>query len=160
MPGLRVELATPMRLVLAEDADEVIIPGSDGYFGVLPGHAALLALLASDSAPTIWWGSPVECCSAFYRRHRDRPLPSPVVRQALARLDALVEDASVVAPTEPVRRRARRLLATHPLRALDAFQLAAALVWCQEQPAGESFVCLDSRLGESALAEGFHVLPE
>jgi F-type H+-transporting ATPase subunit epsilon len=31
--------------VLAEDADEVIIPGSDGYFGVLPGHAPLLALL-------------------------------------------------------------------------------------------------------------------
>jgi F-type H+-transporting ATPase subunit epsilon len=45
MPGLRVELATPIRLVLAEDADEVIIPGSDGYFGVLPGHAPLLALL-------------------------------------------------------------------------------------------------------------------
>jgi F-type H+-transporting ATPase subunit epsilon len=45
MPGLRVELATPMRLVLAEDADEVVIPGSDGYFGVLPGHAPLLALL-------------------------------------------------------------------------------------------------------------------
>jgi F-type H+-transporting ATPase subunit epsilon len=45
MPGLRVELATPMRLVLAEEADEVVIPGSDGYFGVLPGHAPLLALL-------------------------------------------------------------------------------------------------------------------
>jgi F-type H+-transporting ATPase subunit epsilon len=45
MPGLHVELATPIRLVLAEDADEVVIPGSDGYFGVLPGHAPLLALL-------------------------------------------------------------------------------------------------------------------
>ena len=31
--------------MLAEDADEVVIPGSDGYFGVLPGHAPLLALL-------------------------------------------------------------------------------------------------------------------
>jgi F-type H+-transporting ATPase subunit epsilon len=45
MPGLHVELATPIRLVLAEEADEVVIPGSDGYFGVLPGHAPLLALL-------------------------------------------------------------------------------------------------------------------
>jgi F-type H+-transporting ATPase subunit epsilon len=45
VPGLRVELATPTRLVLAEEADEVVVPGSDGYFGVLPGHAPLLALL-------------------------------------------------------------------------------------------------------------------
>ena len=42
---LRLELATPTRLVLAEDADEVVAPGIEGYFGVLPGHAPLLALL-------------------------------------------------------------------------------------------------------------------
>ena len=40
-----------------------------------------------------------------------------------------------------VRRRAGRLVAAHPLRAADALQLAAALVWCEEQPAGEAFVC-------------------
>jgi F-type H+-transporting ATPase subunit epsilon len=43
--GLRVEVATPGRLVVAEEADEVVAPGADGYFGVLPGHAPLLALL-------------------------------------------------------------------------------------------------------------------
>src|SRR5712692_3167160 len=42
---LRFELATPTRLVVAETADEVVVPGSEGYFGVLPGHAPLLALL-------------------------------------------------------------------------------------------------------------------
>ena len=120
----------------------------------------VLAILASDPAPTLWWTSPVECCSAIYRRHRERPIPSPILRQALARLDGLMEDAAVVAPSEPVRRRARRLLATHALRAPDALQLAAALVWCDEQPMNESFVCLDGRLSESALAEGFAVLPE
>ena len=40
-----VEVATPSRLVVAETVDEVVIPGSQGYFGVLPGHAPLLATL-------------------------------------------------------------------------------------------------------------------
>ena len=42
---LTLELATPTRMVVAETADEVVIPGSEGYFGVLPGHAPLLATL-------------------------------------------------------------------------------------------------------------------
>jgi F-type H+-transporting ATPase subunit epsilon len=42
---LALELATPSRLVVTATADEVVIPGADGYFGVLPGHAPLLALL-------------------------------------------------------------------------------------------------------------------
>jgi F0F1-type ATP synthase epsilon subunit len=42
---LTLELATPTRMVVAEAVDEVVIPGSQGYFGVLPGHAPLLATL-------------------------------------------------------------------------------------------------------------------
>ena len=42
---LTLELATPSRMVIAETVDEVVIPGSQGYFGVLPGHAPLLATL-------------------------------------------------------------------------------------------------------------------
>jgi F-type H+-transporting ATPase subunit epsilon len=42
---LTLEIATPMRLLVAETADEVVIPGSEGYFGVLPGHAPLLTTL-------------------------------------------------------------------------------------------------------------------
>ena len=42
---LTLELATPMRLVVTAEVDEVVIPGSLGYFGVLPGHAPLLATL-------------------------------------------------------------------------------------------------------------------
>ena len=43
--ALHLEVATPSRLVVAETVDEVVIPGSQGYFGVLPGHAPLLATL-------------------------------------------------------------------------------------------------------------------
>jgi F-type H+-transporting ATPase subunit epsilon len=42
---LTLELATPTRMVVADTVDEVVVPGSDGYFGVLPGHAPLLATL-------------------------------------------------------------------------------------------------------------------
>jgi F-type H+-transporting ATPase subunit epsilon len=42
---LTLELVTPSRLVVSAEVDEVVVPGSQGYFGVLPGHAPLLATL-------------------------------------------------------------------------------------------------------------------
>jgi F-type H+-transporting ATPase subunit epsilon len=42
---LTLEVATPMRLVVAETVDEVVAPGIEGYFGVLPGHAPFLTTL-------------------------------------------------------------------------------------------------------------------
>lgn len=42
---LTLEVATPTRLVVTETVDEIVIPGSEGYFGVLPGHAPFLTTL-------------------------------------------------------------------------------------------------------------------
>ena len=42
---LTLEVATPSRLVVSESADEVVAPGAEGYFGVLPGHAPFLTTL-------------------------------------------------------------------------------------------------------------------
>ena len=42
---LTLEIATPMRLVVTETVDEVVAPGIEGYFGVLPGHAPFLTTL-------------------------------------------------------------------------------------------------------------------
>lgn len=44
---MRLELATPARQLVSTEVDEVVAPGSEGYFGVLPGHAPLLATLGS-----------------------------------------------------------------------------------------------------------------
>ena len=44
---LTLEVVTPTRLVVVETVDEVVVPGSDGYFGVLPGHAAFLTTLGT-----------------------------------------------------------------------------------------------------------------
>lgn len=43
---LDLEVVTPERLVVSETVDEVVVPGSEGYLGVLPGHAPLLTALA------------------------------------------------------------------------------------------------------------------
>ena len=42
---LTLEIVTPERSLASEEVDEVQLPGADGYFGVLPGHAPLLATL-------------------------------------------------------------------------------------------------------------------
>ena len=42
---IRLELVTPERLLLSEDVDEVVSPGYEGEFGVLPGHTQYLAIL-------------------------------------------------------------------------------------------------------------------
>jgi F-type H+-transporting ATPase subunit epsilon len=39
------ELVSPERLLLAETADMVTLPGTDGYFGVLYGHMPLITTL-------------------------------------------------------------------------------------------------------------------
>jgi F-type H+-transporting ATPase subunit epsilon len=44
---LKLELATPTRLVVSGEADEVVVPGTEGAFGVLPGHAPLLSLVGT-----------------------------------------------------------------------------------------------------------------
>jgi predicted nucleic acid-binding protein len=121
--------------------------------------AALTRLLADDGEPVIWWATPLECQSALQRRHRENPLPADLLSAAIERLRQLVQHTDTIAPNDELRRRAARLLAFHPLRAADALQLAAALVWCEEQPHGEAFVTLDDRLREAATREGFSVHP-
>src|SRR3954469_3111337 len=44
--SINLQIVTPDRLLVNEQVDEVEIPGSEGYFGVLPGHTPLLASLA------------------------------------------------------------------------------------------------------------------
>jgi F-type H+-transporting ATPase subunit epsilon len=42
---LQLQIVSADRSLLNETVDEVVIPGFDGYFGVLPGHTPLLAVL-------------------------------------------------------------------------------------------------------------------
>lgn len=42
---LHFELVTPERLVLAEEVHMVVVPGAEGDFGVLEGHAPYMSTL-------------------------------------------------------------------------------------------------------------------
>ena len=42
---IQVDIVTPERAVLSEAVDELILPGTEGYLGVRPGHAPLLTTL-------------------------------------------------------------------------------------------------------------------
>jgi len=42
---LLLEIVTPDRALVREEVDEIVVPGSEGDFGILPGHTPLLATL-------------------------------------------------------------------------------------------------------------------
>jgi len=44
--------------------------------------ASLTEQLASGQEITVWWGTPVECLSAIYRRHRGTPIADTVLSAA------------------------------------------------------------------------------
>jgi F-type H+-transporting ATPase subunit epsilon len=49
---IQLQIVSADRSLVNEQVDEVEIPGADGYFGVLPGHTPLLALLGAGE---LWY---------------------------------------------------------------------------------------------------------
>ena len=49
---LRLQIVSADKSLVNETVDEVEIPGADGYFGVLPGHTPLLAVLGAGE---LWY---------------------------------------------------------------------------------------------------------
>ena len=111
--------------------------------------------LRADPRMLVWYGTRAEIESALARRKREGSLDLTAESAARERLARLEGSWAEVAPTRQVRDRSLRLLRIHPLRAADAFQLAAALVACGENPGGWEFRTADLRLRTAAVLEGF-----
>ena len=111
------------------------------------------------SRVVVWWGTTVEVRSAISRLHSEGLLTAKGQQQALARLEVLQHEWREMMPSDKVRSLAERLPDAFGLRALDSFQLAAALVWCNEKPKNRVFVCDDSKLSIAAQTVGFTVVP-
>lgn len=124
-----------------------------------PSRTRIEDLRRRDPAGALWWGTPVEVASALERLQREGVLSRSGLQEARSLFDDFHADALEIQPTEELRFRAVRLLAVHRLRAADALQLAAALIWSRERPRGMGFVSLDDRLRAAAAREGFQVLP-
>jgi len=124
-----------------------------------PSSAAVKSILSKDPSIVVWWATRTECVSAFMRQRREGGLNMQSERQARQLLGLLAATWSEVQPSDMLRATAERLLAAHPLRAADALQLAAALLWGQRQTANRELVTFDIRLREAGRREGFRVLP-
>jgi len=111
----------------------------------------------ADPWAVVWFGTLAEIESSLVRRQRDGQLPADVEHAARKRLHEMTKQWTEVTPTTEVRARAIRLLRVHPLRAADAFQLAAALIFCREQPQHLPFLTADQRLRDAANLEGLPV---
>lgn len=122
------------------------------------GRDPLMALLEDDPELLVWWGTPVEIVSALARRERDGQLTADQTAAAIGVLHTLSTAWQEIVPSDAIQRIAERLLRTHPLRATDSLQLAAAIVAADHDPASLAIVSLDERLNAAARREGFAVL--
>lgn len=123
-----------------------------------PESAPAKSLLDEDFHMAVWWGSLVECWSAFARLRRDGVFQVDGEEQARTVLSRLQAGWLEILPSEDLRAQAGRLLRVHSIRAADALQLAAALAWAGESRSGE-IVTHDRRLREAARLEGLTALP-
>lgn len=120
--------------------------------------AEVESLLAHDPEMAVWWGTRTECVSAATRLRREDRLSLDEEDRVLGLLQRLGESWLEILPSEEVRELATRLLRVHALKAADALQLAAALVWAGS-PQGAELVTYDERLARAARLEGFRVVP-
>lgn len=106
----------------------------------------------------VWWSTPVEIRSAFARLLRMGQLTLVEQEAAQIELDYLRRTWREMLPDEPVRQEAERLVGRFPLKAADAQQLAAALTWCAQEPAGQAFISGDVQLVGAAHQLGFRTI--
>jgi F-type H+-transporting ATPase subunit epsilon len=101
-----LQIVTPERRIVHEQVDEVEIPGSEGYFGVLPGHTPLLASLAVGE---LWYRKGQEKFFLSIAFGFAEVLPDRVT--ILARIAERAEEISVER-AQAARKRAEERLAT------------------------------------------------
>jgi F-type H+-transporting ATPase subunit epsilon len=102
--AIQLQIVTPDKLLVNEQVDEVQIPGSEGYFGVLPGHTPMLASLAIGE---MWYRKGQETTYLSLAYGFCEVLPDRVT--ILAQLAERAEDIDVARAEEAKRRAEQRL---------------------------------------------------
>src|SRR5688572_28390413 len=102
--SIELQIVTPDKLLVKEQVDEVEIPGTEGYFGVLPGHTPMLASLAVGE---MWYRKGQEVTYLSLAFGFCEVLPDRVT--ILAQLAERAEDIDVARAEEAKRRAEERL---------------------------------------------------
>jgi len=118
---LRLHIVSVDRALVDETVDEVEIPGAEGYFGVLPGHTPLLALLGTGE---LWYRKGADktflvISSGFAEVQPDRVTILAHVAERADEID--------VARAEAAKKRAEERLA-HPTMDMDFERARIALM--------------------------------
>jgi uncharacterized protein len=122
------------------------------------GSERVDAWFRKDRELVLWTLTGVEITSALWRLVREGALVEGDARVAEQRAAELAAASRVVVDLDSVKAYALRLLRVHSLRAADALQLGAALVWANGRPEGRILCTLDDRLTQAAHREGFIVV--
>ena len=123
-----------------------------------PQSAQAHLMLRQFGNQVTWWATVVEAVSALNRLAREGLLAKEDKQKALNRLGRLRKSWNEIQPSVDLRDSAERLLGVHKLRAADALQLSAALMWCRQRPRDRSFIVGDEDLANAAEIEGFTVV--
>jgi F-type H+-transporting ATPase subunit epsilon len=103
--SIELQIVTPDKLLVREQVDEVEIPGTEGYFGVLPGHTPMLASLAIGE---MWYRKGTEKTYLSLALGFCEVLPDRVT--ILASLAERAEDIDIARAEEAKRRAEARLV--------------------------------------------------
>jgi F-type H+-transporting ATPase subunit epsilon len=118
---VQLRIVSADRSLVDEQVDEVEIPGSDGYFGVLPGHTPLLALLGAGE---LWYrqGQEKRYLSIAFGFAEVQPEQVTILAEVAERPDEID-----VPRAEAAKRRAEERLAK-PAIEMDAERARIALL--------------------------------
>jgi F-type H+-transporting ATPase subunit epsilon len=119
--SIQLRIVSADRSLVNEQVDEVEIPGSDGYFGVLPGHTPLLALLGAGE---LWYrqGQEKHFLLIAFGFAEVQPDQVTILAEVAERPDEID-----VSRAEAARRRAEERLA-RPVIDMDAERARIALL--------------------------------
>lgn len=118
---LRLQFVTPERAIVHEEVDEVELPGEEGYFGVLPGHAPLLAALQPGE---MWYRKGAERTYAFIGGGFAEVLPDRVA--ILAEVAERADEIDVQRAEAALRRAEEQL--SRPVSDMDFERARIALL--------------------------------
>ena len=118
---LQLQIVSADRSLVNETVDEVEIPGAEGYFGVLPGHTPLLAVLGAGE---LWYrqGSERKYFAIAYGFAEVQPDRVTILAQIAEPADEID-----IARAEAARRRAEERIA-RPTVDMDAERARIALL--------------------------------
>ena len=144
MASYYFDTSSLVKAYLREDGSDVIIGLVDNLSG---GRISILEITLLEARSTV-------------RRHeREGSISGRAANRILERIDEDAVSSYIVKPFDAlVIEEAIRVLDTHPLKTLDALQLAGCLMIGRSMSEPLTFVCADTRLNDAARLEGLVTL--